>query len=84
MTNRQGVFPLTKSLDDSIKKGVTTRNNIVHLGCQAPSMESTDNILSAVQDVLWILDYCCGHDWAFNYISIDAIRQIQSKIKKKG
>jgi hypothetical protein len=84
MTNRHGVFPLPELLDETIKKGVTTRNNIVHLGRQAPSMESTDAILSAVQDVIWILDYCCGHDWAFNYISGNAMKQILLKIKNDG
>lgn len=83
-TNSQGVFPLPESLDKMIKKGVTTRNNIVHLGRQAPSMESTDAILSAVQDVIWILDYCCGHSWAFNYISGNAMKQIRLKIKNNG
>ena len=83
-TDHQDVLPLPEDLDKTIRKGVTTRNKIVHLGHQAPSRESTDKMLSAVQDVIWLLDYCCGHDWAFEYMSRNTVEQIQSKSQKRA
>ncbi len=78
------VLPLPKSLDDTLRKGVQIRNQVAHLGRQAPSSESTDKILSAVQDVIWLLDYCCGHDWALEYISGNTMDQIKTKTQNKG
>ena len=46
------LLPLPKSLDDTIRKGVQIRNQVAHLGRQGSSNESTDKILSAVQDVI--------------------------------
>ncbi len=83
-TTHRDVFPLPESLDKTIEKGVTTRNRIVHLGRQAPSRESTDKMLSAVQDVIWLLDCCCGHDWTLKYMSRSAADHIKSNIKNKG
>lgn len=83
-THRKDMLPLSEELDNTIRKGVSTRNKIVHLGQQAPSRESTDKILSAIQDVIWLLDYCCGHDWALEYISKNAIEQIKPKSKTRA
>ena len=82
-TNRRNVLPLPDDLDKSIRRGVSARNKIVHLGHPAPSSESTDKMLSAVQDVIWLMDYCSGHDWAFEYMSRNAIEQIQEKSNKR-
>jgi len=78
------VLPLPASLDDTIRKGVQIRNQVAHLGRQAPSSESTDKILSAVQDVIWLLDVCSGHDWALEYISENTIDHIKTKTQNKG
>ena len=83
-TNRKNVLPLPEDLNKSIRKGVSARNKIVHLGHPAPSKESTDKLLSAVQDVIWLMDYCSGHDWAFEYMSKNTIEQIKEKSKKVG
>ncbi|MBU0728706.1 MAG: hypothetical protein KKE17_10700 [Proteobacteria bacterium] len=80
-TTLEGILPLPESLNTSIRKGVTVRNRIIHLGHQAPSGESTDEMLSAIQEVIWILDYCCGYDWALRFISRNSADHIMSKIK---
>ena len=79
-TTLAGVLPLPKSLDDTIRKGVQIRNQVVHLGRQAPSRGSTDKILSAVQDIIWILDFFSGCEWALGYISEDTRDHIKAKI----
>ncbi len=77
-------FPLPKSLDDTIRKGVYIRNQVVHLGQQAPKRESIDKILSAVQDVIWLLDVCSGHDWALEYVTKNTTAHIKTKIQNKA
>ena len=74
------VLPLPKFLNDTLRKGIQIRNQVAHLGSQAPSRESTDKILSAVQDTLWLLDFCSEHDWAIEYISKDTRDHIKTKI----
>lgn len=83
-TTLERVLPLPKSLNDTIRKGIQIRNQVAHLGRKAPSRESTDEILSAVQDVLWLLDICSEHDWALEYISKDTSNHIKEKMKYKG
>ncbi len=83
-TTLEKVLPLPESLNDTIRKGVQIRNKVAHLGRQAPSSESSDKILSAVQDVIWLLDFCSEHDWALEYISKDTRDHIKAKMKNKG
>lgn len=78
----KNILPLPDALDRTIKKGVSARNKIVHLGHQAPSRESTDKILVAINDVIWLLDYLGGHDWALEYMSRNAVEQVEAKSKK--
>lgn len=63
------VPPLPKGLINLIKKGVTIRNQITHIGGQAPTDDTLDQILEAVRDIIWLLDYYCGHSWAYNFVS---------------
>jgi len=58
-----------KILVDKIRKGVTIRNDITHVGEKAPSYESLTEILEAVRDIIWLLDYFSGKDWAYEFIS---------------
>lgn len=73
------VLPLPKPLDDIIRKGVEIRNKVAHLGRQAPSSETTDEIFSSVQDLIWLLDFFAGHEWALRYVSKNTIDQIKQK-----
>lgn len=63
------VHPPPKNIIELIKKGVTIRNQIAHIGGKAPSDENLDQILEAIHDVIWLLDYYCGHTWAYEFIS---------------
>ena len=83
-TDRKDMLPLPEELDHTIRKGVATRNKIIHLGQQAPRRDSIDKMLSAIQDVIWLLDYCSGHDWAIEYISNNAKEQIKLNYNKRA
>ena len=53
----------------SLKKGVSIRNGVAHSPKAAtPKAKTVEEILLAVQDVLWLLDYYRGHRWAWMYI----------------
>ena len=62
---------------NALRKGVNIRNSIVHAGKNAPKFESTENILLAVRDILWLIDYYCGYEWALNYLSEKTLEQLK-------
>lgn len=78
--NRIGgkVLPPPKQTMDLIKKAVTIRNQIAHIGGKAPNDETLDQIMEAIRDTLWILDYYCGHLWAYNHISESTKQELES------
>jgi hypothetical protein len=63
------VKPPPKQIIDEMKKGVTIRNSVTHVGANTPSRETLEKILSAVRDILWLVDYYAGNDWAAEYLS---------------
>lgn len=58
---------------DAIKKGVTIRNQLSHAGSVNPTIDEVQEILRAVHDVLLLLDYYSGYEWALIFVS-DATR----------
>lgn len=48
--------------------GRDTRNAVVHEGKQPPGREELLALARLVQDILYLLDYQAGHDWAEQYI----------------
>lgn len=69
-TNRvnKKVFAPRSTLNETLKKGVFMRNQIVHGKTMKITYETLEEILLAVHDVLWILDYCSGYEWALEYV----------------
>jgi hypothetical protein len=54
----------------SLRNGVTLRNGVVHRADQQPpSQKDVRNVLLAVRDVLYLLDYYASHKWARDWIS---------------
>jgi len=52
----------------ALEVGISLRNKIAHTRAPPPSYEKLEKILLAVKDLLWILDYYNGFDWAFDEI----------------
>ncbi|MFM0375167.1 hypothetical protein [Paraburkholderia aspalathi] len=71
------VFP-PKFVVDTLKKGVTIRNGLAHAGRFTPTRTSIDEILSCVKDTLWMVDYFCGHAWAYAHISPETRAAIEA------
>ena len=52
----------------TIEEGVELRNKIAHAGTVALTYEKLEEILLAIRDLLWILDYYTGHNWALEHV----------------
>ncbi len=63
------VLPPPKEVLEKIKKAVQIRNRVAHVGGTPPSVEVLDELLAAVQETMWLLDYYCGHTWALTHLS---------------
>lgn len=57
---------LLRSLEEAVK----CRNDLVHAGKAPPSRKDLDNMLRAVNDLLWICDLYGGQLWALKHISV--------------
>lgn len=58
-----------KKVISTIKKGIELRNKLVHGREESVTTEEVRQVLEAVHDLLYILDYYRGHDWAMERIS---------------
>lgn len=63
------VPPPPQEILDSLRKGITLRNKIAHAGGATLKYETVKEVLLAVREVLWILDYYGGIEWAYDHIS---------------
>lgn len=68
--------PDSQTLDD-LKKGVKLRNEAVHSIPQGLTQETLREILLAVQDTLWLLEYYSGYQWALQYVSSATISRME-------
>jgi hypothetical protein len=68
------VKPPPKEIIRILQQGVEKRNKTIHVGAIPPTGEELKELLLAVRDLLYILDYYCGFDWALNNIR-DEIRE---------
>lgn len=66
-----------KSAITLIKEGVELRNKIVHGRGKEIEPERLDKILRAVRDVLYLLDYYRGHDWALERCSESFVEELR-------
>jgi hypothetical protein len=51
-----------------LREGIAARNKLAHVKPPALAHEKLEEILLAVKDLLWILDYYDGFDWALNRV----------------
>ena len=65
------VVPPPESLLDCLRKGVTIRNQLSHAGTASPSVDTVGEVLKAIHDLLWLLDFYSGNEWALKYVRPD-------------
>jgi hypothetical protein len=72
--NKRAFAPKSE-IYETLKKGVQIRNQITHGRAIKVNYETLEEILFSIHDVLWILDYCSGYDWALEHVRPD-IRKV--------
>jgi hypothetical protein len=65
--NGRILFP-KKTILEPLKKCVQMRNILAHNGRFDRTAKETEEILDNIHDLLWLLDFYCGHDWALQYL----------------
>ncbi|MDQ3704916.1 MAG: hypothetical protein M3437_06795 [Chloroflexota bacterium] len=63
------IVPIPEHILKALKKGATIRNKVIHTGANAPERKTLEEILDAVRDTLFILDYYAGYAWAIEHVS---------------
>jgi hypothetical protein len=62
------VVPPPKEITRSLQQGVEARNRTVHVGASPPDGVELKELLLSVRDLLYILNYYCGFDWALTNV----------------
>jgi hypothetical protein len=62
------LFPPPPAIMKTLEKGIKLRNKITHTTTRPPKPKKLKEILLAVHDLLRILDYYLGFDWAIEYV----------------
>jgi hypothetical protein len=70
------VLTLPKSVRTVVQKGVELRNRTTHVGQAAPSEKELEEILLAIRDLLYLLDFYCGYKWAITNIRPDTLNEL--------
>ncbi len=61
------VLPPPDEILNTLRKAVTLRNRVAHASGMALKYDTVEEILLAVRDVLWLLDYYRGMKWAYDH-----------------
>jgi hypothetical protein len=77
-------LPPPKSLTEILKKGVLLRNNIVHGKQNEVGKETVEEILNAIRDLLYLLDFYSGHIWAWEHVNAQYLHELVNVAKKKN
>jgi hypothetical protein len=65
---------------DEIKKAVTLRNEIVHRGqASGLKIKTVNSVLLAVRDLLYLLDFYAGAQWAIEHVSYEVKSNLVGK-----
>lgn len=68
------VLKPSKMIRSAIRKGIEARNASVHVGTEPPQRLELKELLLAIRDLLHLLDFYCGFEWALEQIR-DEVRQ---------
>jgi hypothetical protein len=64
------IFPNwpSKTIQQQVQKAQEARNKLAHSGDLTLTQEELEEVLLAVRDLLYLLDYFCGHQWALSNV----------------
>jgi hypothetical protein len=69
LTDRAKSIPVPRALRNQVDAMATARNHLVHRGEMERDWQQLESDLIAVKDVLYLLDYYQGQDWAIEQSS---------------
>jgi len=64
-----------------LNKGVTIRNEIVHGKKANVRVETVEEILNVIRDLLYLLDLYGGHSWAWHHINATYLQSMVDSAK---
>lgn len=71
------VLPPPKAIRRLIHSGMEQRNKAVHAGMPPPSQDELEQLLLAIRDCLYLLDYYCGIEWALENIQDSTLKELK-------
>jgi hypothetical protein len=75
-----GTFPFVPmGILEALRKGVNLRNKTAHAG-ESVKFDTLKEILLAVRDLLYLLDFYAGHAWALEVISHEMLEAIKEEV----
>jgi hypothetical protein len=77
------VVPPPREIIKILDNGVELRNKIVHGKSETLKAAHVAEILKAVRDLLYLLDYYAGHKWAADTISIKTKELLLKSVETK-
>jgi len=80
--NLAGPPSIPAALRKTLSEGVELRNKIAHAGAEPPSVKALEEMLWAVHNLLYILDWYSGYKWALDCIGRKA-SDFESGIEEK-
>ena len=78
------VLPPPKSIIDILITGVNLRNEVSHGKASSMTKDTLTNILRAVRDLLYLLDYYSGHAWALSMIRVAIVNEMKAELEKNS
>ena len=79
--NNESIIPA--SIIKTVQKMMPIRNKQVHVGKEPPDSKEIESMLKDVQDLLLLLDYYCGFDFALSFVRPEKIQELEQPRKKK-
>lgn len=73
---------IPEELVQALKKGIHLRNTTAHAGGEV-ARETVKEVLIAIRDLLYLLDFYHGHVWAIDNISHDTRVLIDAEVQRQ-
>ena len=77
-------LPPPEALIKVLKKGIQLRNGVVHGKHTDLKKETVEEILNAVRDLLYLLDFYNGHVWAWEHVNSTYLHELVETAKSKN
>lgn len=77
--NKDRILLPSKRMIEDVKDGISMRNKLIHTGKIKLNQRKIGGILLTIEDLLWLLDYYKGFEWAIKYIRPSVVKELASR-----